>query len=68
MADTNSTSQEHDEVGPNIMIQELLGLVSKRDSRDLRPGEAAHQVNCGMGPRGELRVRMGAKPVQFDPA
>jgi len=66
MADTKSTSPAQDEIGPNIVIREFLGLVTNRDPHDVKPGEAVHQLNCGMGPRGELRVRMGAKPVSFD--
>lgn len=68
MADTKSTSPNQDEVTPNIVIRDFAGMAPNQDPHDVKPGESVHQVNVGTGPRGELRVRLGAAVVRFDGA
>lgn len=65
MADTKSSSPYKDEVKPNIVIRDFMGMYPNRDTHDVEPGQSVHQVNCGVGPQGELRVRLGAKVVKF---
>ena len=66
MADTKSKSPSQNVPGPNIVIRDFTGLACNSDPHDLPPGGSVNQVNCGVGPRGELRVRLGAAVVQFD--
>lgn len=65
MADTKSTSRSQDEVTPNIVIRDFTGMSPNQDPHDVKPGGSVHQLNVGVGPRGELRVRMGAAVVRF---
>jgi len=72
MADTKSRttaptpSPYQDEVGPNVVIRDFTGMAPNQDPHDLQPGQSVSQINCGVGPRGELRVRLGAAVVRFD--
>lgn len=66
MADTKSTSRNQDEVTPNIVIRDFAGMAPNRDPHDMPLGKSVHQLNVGVGPQGELRVRFGAAVVQFD--
>lgn len=66
MADTKSKSPSQDEIGPNVVIRDFVGMAPNQDPHDLKPGESVHQMNAMAGPRGELRVRLGAAVVRFD--
>lgn len=37
-----------------------------RDPHDMPLGKSISQINVGVGPQGELRVRQGAAVVRFD--
>ena len=65
MADTKSTSPSQDAIGPNVTIRDFGGMQPNRDPHDVAPGRTVHQVNCGVGPAGELRVRLGVAIVKF---
>jgi hypothetical protein len=69
MADTKFSDPKNDDPNkPVISIRDFLGLVPNGDPHDAKPGEAVHQINMIPGPKGELRVRLGAKVVKFDQA
>lgn len=69
MADTRrGFGRSEDQTGPepDISIRDFTGMAPNRDPHDLPIGKSIHQLNVGVGPQGELRVRLGAKVVQFD--
>ena len=49
-----------------VQIDDFPGLVTNTDPHDLPPGAAVEQVNCHTPRLGELRPRLGSKPVKFD--
>jgi hypothetical protein len=65
MADTKGTGPSQDEGGPIYTIRDFGGMQPNRDPHDVSAGKSVHQVNCGVGPAGELRVRLGAAVVRF---
>lgn len=44
----------------------FAGMVSNKNARALRPGEAQLQVNVTAVRHGELTVRRGLRELQFD--
>jgi hypothetical protein len=68
MADTKSPSPPNNQQdqGPNVVMRDFSGMASNMDPHDIPPGQSVHQLNVGVGPQGELRVRLGARVVQFD--
>jgi hypothetical protein len=66
MADTTGLPQQAN-VTPNVTVRDFVGMAPNRDPHDVEPGQSVHQVNCGVGPQGELRVRLGLAVVRFDP-
>ena len=67
MADTRTSLPNHQQnAGPNVVIRDFSGIESNVDPHDLTIGKSVHQLNVGSGPRGELRVRLGAIPLRFD--
>lgn len=65
MADTKTTSPAADNVTPTYTVRDFGGMQPCRDPHDVQPGKSVHQLNCGGGPAGELRVRLGAAVVRF---
>lgn len=65
MADTRSKSKDVDAQTPIYTLRDFSGMQPNRDPHDVDKGKSVHQVNCGGGPSGELRVRLGAAVVQF---
>ena len=51
---------------PRIVISDFPGLTSNFDPRDLPPGAAQEQINATSETVGELRVRLGMRPVTFE--
>ena len=68
MADTKSPTPPNNQqdAGPNIVMRDFSGMACNMDPHDLPPGRSVSQINVGVGPQGELRVRLGAVPVRFD--
>ena len=66
MADTKGSGKSQDFATPIVSVRDFLGMAPNRDPHDVQPGMSVHQVNCGIGPQGELRVRQGAAVVKFD--
>jgi hypothetical protein len=48
------------------VIRDFLGYTPNMDPHDLQPGVAVTQMNAVSWKPGELRVRPGYVPVQFD--
>lgn len=66
MAENREQPLDYEATGPNLVIRDFVGMAPNQDPHDTKLGESVHQLNVGVGPRGELRVRLGAKPVKFD--
>ena len=66
MADTKFEDPSKDPNKPVISIRDFVGLVPNGDPHDTPQGAAVHQVNLIPGPKGEMRVRLGARVVKFD--
>ncbi len=55
-------------IKPDSQVQEstFTGMVSNINPRDLRPGQAALQINVTAVKHGELAVRRGLRELIFD--
>lgn len=49
-----------------IVIKDFPGYAPNADPHDLPPGSAVKQVNAMSWKPGELRIRLGYVPVNFD--
>lgn len=61
-----ATSGQQKNGPPEIQVRDFSGMEPNCDPHDIAPGKSVNQVNCGPGPRGELRVRLGIARVVFD--
>lgn len=50
-----------------VKIPDFPGWMPNADPHDIPPGATVVQINATSASPGELRVRPGAKVVQFDP-
>lgn len=65
MADTKA-DPERPAPPPDLVIKDFGGMEPNADPNTVTPGKSLHQVNVGHGPAGELRVRLGARPLRFE--
>jgi hypothetical protein len=49
-----------------VRVDMFGGMVSNKNPRDLKPGQAAIQINVTAVRHGELQVRRGLRELQFD--
>jgi hypothetical protein len=52
---------------PASVVADFEGLITNTDPRDLPEGASENQINLVCVEVGELRTRLGIKPVSFEP-
>lgn len=50
----------------SVRIEDFQGMVTNTDPADLKPGQSRLQINLSGLKRGELALRRGLRPLEFD--